>query len=173
MAVPFGIQFPTGEFATNGNLLDGHVPHIHGNLNSTCSITCGLDCEWNHHRSDIRLLNRAPRTRTGSTHIVNLVGHSLCLPGILSPLFCDRNNGMAGRSVVGSPTERDSLVTTQLTHNNLTFPIVIQHELTHNLGAPHCNSNGCVMNFNSNNTPVLNNWCNTCREFIWSFRRYT
>lgn len=119
--------------------------------NQTCAASCGAlsNCDRNHHRNDDRLLDTHGVSTTD--YVIRVVGHALCY---WQDNAHRRSGGLA--DVRG----RDSLVSTEAWGTPLS--IVMQHELSHNLGATHttCWDILCVL------VSVRNSWCPPCRHSI-------
>jgi len=92
--------------------------------------------------------------------------------GVTGRRFCDpvRPTGAVGGR--GSWPGWNSTLTTAM--GNDWIPIIIQHELTHNLGAAqaggsdpaHCGSDDCILGRGE-----LNRWCTPCENIITRNRR--
>jgi hypothetical protein len=134
--------------------------------NEHCTRTCGSDSLCNrpldsfipisgHHRSSVRLLGLA---REPNVHVIRIVGHALCRWNSTT----NRHYEVLGTAIMPG---RDSIITNVdwgKGINYFRYIGVIQHELSHNLGAPDCNNN-CVMN---NPTLWVNVWCAPCDAAI-------
>jgi hypothetical protein len=158
----FGIDFGSTAFVS-GEALNGTICRHH-DRDTVCSVLCcGVNnsCNTIHGRGADRLLRRTQHSTNTNIHTINLVGHTLCF----SSGTHGRVGGAAFRSDINNPRLRDSIATTNY---DLPLDVIIQHELTHNLGARDCNSPQCVMN---RNDIAINRWCNICRNSIWNFRR--
>jgi hypothetical protein len=152
----FNLYMVSRDNALNGNLCPRH-------LNDICVAQCGTLPRCNspltsnplttgHHRSGGRLITISSQS---NVHTVRIVGHRLCW----------RNHSGEHQLVggLGERPGRNTIVSTRL------VPVwyihgTIQHELSHNLGAEHC-ENFCIMG------PVLNPdrtnvWCDTCARTI-------
>ena len=133
-------------------------------LVSTCgqNQNCVSSLQGSHHRNAARLL-ATPGLYSNSIHTLRIVGHSLCM--------YDANKTTPHYTIGGGAMPinhggRDAIVTSQW-HESLLF--LIQHELSHNLGAdyPTCtwtptNSERCVLRSDKD----LGRWCNGCRAVI-------
>ncbi|MCL1880623.1 MAG: hypothetical protein FWF76_00405 [Oscillospiraceae bacterium] len=148
----FGVRFNyTGATANSG--LNGYNCPNSG-VNAICNTRCGADsnCHSVHHKSAGRLVGVG--SSPANTHTVRFVEHRTCgLPG-------GRHAEVAG---VAQRRGRESLVTMRPIPNQ-PLVLIMLHELSHNLDAPDCNNNGCVMG------PVMTaNWCNSCARTIRTF----
>jgi hypothetical protein len=169
----FGIKFQYGSFCGNFVGLNTHAPHIHPYLGDVCNTNplpggCGVATQCNvsagHHRSAGRLMNNVPSS-SGANHSVNLVGHALCY-------FYENEHitvrGIGGRSTMNNLRLRNTLSTSW---GIAPLNRIIQHEISHNLGAAspnaHCDSARCAMGVNR----VINRWCDDCSRVIWNHRR--
>jgi hypothetical protein len=117
----------------------------------------GPGVNTNHHRSDDRLLDITFGAFSGYT--MRVVGHALC--------YWDGRNHLTSGGIASMPwttVPRQSLVTS-VSAEPMEF--LMQHELSHNLGAPddHGGSVECVISFNFT---VLNKLCNSCEDAIWT-----
>jgi hypothetical protein len=118
-------------------------------------------CATAHHKSDTRINSIL---RLPNTHVLRVVGHTLCY-----------SSGANHRTSGGIATVRgrDSTVTT-VWDTSLAF--LIQHELSHNLGASHTtclwtptNNVRCALGYNEHNEDI-NNWCTSCTQAIFAHR---
>jgi hypothetical protein len=168
----FGLRFDQAQRATDGHLLNGRrcTNHPNNPFNGWChDAICGEPCHTVHHRSALRLLHRPPSTRGTNIHSVNLVAHEMCgLLGGQRFIFA----GKAERSLNNRPRERDSISTSNLRNfpqlnGTNSLATVIQHEISHNLGADDCTNWDCVMN---PTRPLFDKWCKPCADLIWNFR---
>ncbi|MCL1832229.1 MAG: hypothetical protein FWG45_04880 [Oscillospiraceae bacterium] len=125
--------------------------------NSSCKAlsNCGKAKDDGHHKSSIRLLTAGS---TGSPYTLRIVGYKLCWYGEYS--------GISGHIEVwgaGTMPGTNSIATT---HGDDAYDgkhHTIQHELSHNLGAPHCSSVNCAMNVNGN-VRYVDKWCSSCKN---------
>ncbi len=150
----FNVQFNI-IYTLRSELLNGaECPNTE--INEMCTDECCAvsthnhdvpSCNICHHKGASRLLDILA---SETDYTCRLVGHYICR---------DDGNGHAnvyGRGRVGG---RDSIVT--LCENNR-VPTIIQHELSHNLGANHdtCRKLNCVL------VGYLDEWCDNCKSAI-------
>jgi len=155
-----GIRFPLNS-VQSASALNGHAcPDT--NLTERCNTTsCGTitSCSTNHHKSAWRLMGVSA---SSNYHTIRIVGHAICHWefGATQPEHYGTSVSGAGLGGAAHPdTKKDSIVTSR---SNTSLNVIIQHELSHNLGAEHC-GNRCIMN--SKNVE-LNRWCTSCTTRI-------
>jgi hypothetical protein len=151
----FGITFSLNGDVSTSSALDGNAcPFTQGRdlcdpIPSRCRTVCN-----DHHKSAHRIIRILPVT---NAYTLRVVGHALCADGHRP------HGGWAG--LPWGQVPRQTLVTTTWTPSEpLNF--LIQHELSHNLGASdHLGNAECVMNENRVDFGV---WCNTCVTAIFN-----
>jgi len=163
----FGIRFSLTTVQYSSLLNGSQCPNTPGTsmcnthaYNPPTQNGCGalLTCSWNHHKSNIRLLELL---HLSSSFTVRVVGHSLCAVKVNTPHYDVSGSGWY--TWQHTPPRRDTIATTI---SNFSLPIIIQHELSHNLGAQDC-GNRCIMN---DENIELNRWCTTCKGAIKSYK---
>ncbi|MCL1807871.1 MAG: zinc-dependent metalloprotease [Oscillospiraceae bacterium] len=148
----FGLNFTVAGISQTSLLNGGSCPH--SNINQPCvhsNFYCGSYCNGNHHKSDSRLLDRLPNNYPA--HTLGVVGHYLC--------YQEGLHYQSGGMALGI-YERNALIT-----NEWPSPLnyLVQHELSHNLGAPdHGGLVDCVMR--NGNPYVTSVWCPSCSLII-------
>ena len=134
----------------NGNTVCPLPPNLTCTTNN-CRIVS--ECNGNHHKSDVRLLNALPSSN--SFYTMGIVGHALCR-------YTTSHSKSGGKS---APLGKQSLVTND--YNNTSLHILMQRELSNNLGAyDTCTQSACVMG----PSPQWGVWCDSCAGQIW-YRR--
>jgi len=149
----FVLRF-TRESTSLSSLLDGGT--CSQPINSTCILAshfCGNPCGGIHHRSDTRLLYKIP---SSPGHSLGIVGHALC--------YSTSNSHEKSGGIATIPSSGRRALITNSWHESLNF--LMQHELSHNLGArDHGGNLNCVMNWSGTYTNV---WCSSCFATIHS-----
>ncbi|MDR2532140.1 MAG: hypothetical protein LBC82_04785 [Oscillospiraceae bacterium] len=144
--------------------LNGSTCRLADNLfcNSDGGTACGTNSNCN--TSHIKGASRLNALLTSPTiHTVRVVGHALCwwdtrtTPGNHIGTSAT-GSGLGG---LGVRPGRNTILTNR---SILSIPILMQHELSHNLGATDC-SNLCIMNANN---IEFNRWCTTCSSAIFT-----
>jgi hypothetical protein len=121
------------------------------NLTTICSSSChgnNNNCNTAHRRG-ARRLNAISSSST--IHTVRMVDHAICWW-----------SGSSHSAVYGLGTYlgRDTILTMRA---SVSYTLLIQHELSHNLGVDgHCTSR-CIMNPNN---AALSVWCSSCASKI-------
>ena len=127
-------------------------------------------CANDHHKSAHRLFYKLPSPSSTGIYICGVVGHALCAvyscedighnPCGLFGATVQHHINVGGLASIGGT---HSLVSKEI-------PAVIQHELSHNFGAPdhynNPNTSGviCIMN----KTDYKDTWCSSCKSTIWT-----
>jgi hypothetical protein len=146
----------------------GNYPPGFGNNNPNCGIAL-INCNGRHHRSAERLLNSIINQYAHhSVYTMGVVGHALCF---WDDGFHDPVGGVAFRSVPNQFEDRESLVTTSW-HEGLAF--LMQHELSHNLGASHARcqwtfTNGVRCSIDGPESDI-GVWCANCTRDIHAYK---
>lgn len=150
----FGIQFrmlPTLCETFSSGLSCPRTP-----ANKGCSDGCGdpPTCESDHHKSSKKLM-----ARTGSSdyYTYKFVGHGLCN---YDSEDSDHSDDVDGTAYI---SDYFAITTDNANYDDYDIALIIQHELSHNLGADdHKVSEGsCIMSDDS-----FNVWCNNCETLI-------
>ncbi|MDR2590567.1 MAG: hypothetical protein LBC71_06250 [Oscillospiraceae bacterium] len=146
----FGLSFSI-QSSSQSNLLNGSAcPRPNNQECILLANGCGASCNGVHHKSAERLLGRVPNL--GTTHSLGFVGHYLC---------AQTGAGHIKAGGAAFTSTRRALVTNEW-HESLSF--LIQHELSHNLGAlDHAGNARCVLR---SNATFMSEWCATCSATI-------
>lgn len=132
------------------------------NLSSSCSIgayrvcddSCAVksSCNTKHHKGSAWLIN----TWTSSTsYTCRMVSYALCF-------YDSEHKGVDGLALVSTTQElQRNTIVSNITNEPL--ETIIQHELSHNLGANHdtCVGGNCVLT-----NKVADKWCSACETNI-------
>ena len=158
----FGIVFPT---SPNISLTTGMRGHLCNTLDTAalcgsgmciCVGSCSTGLFSSGHNRGGRLLEA---DRVSSRFTLRIVSHAICHPQTSSGH--GEMLGTAWRPNQHNPPRRDS---TASLRSGVHLAFVIQHELSHNLGAPdHSTGVDCVMD---SVRPAINVWCSSCATAI-------
>lgn len=123
-ASDFAIDFTRYHTMYTSELTGSSCPYTSNS--SYCNASCGNNdnCNDIHHKGASRLLNIQPSPLTMYT--CRVVGHRMCF-------YNNNKNTHSGVLGLGDRLGRDSIVT----HYSGDLEYLIQHEMTHNLGASH------------------------------------
>ncbi len=153
----FGLDFKI--FSVTRESFSTELPNCKNkNIELGCLPNCGSDsqCATIHHRGSQRLMGYPP---TGY-NTFKFVGHGLCNI-TTSHNDVDGTAYISHNCAIATDGTSDPYGTVDPYYN---LPLIIQHELTHNLGAKddECTTgSNCIM---TNDT--FNTWCEDCRKII-------
>ncbi|MCL2036847.1 MAG: hypothetical protein FWG83_05630 [Oscillospiraceae bacterium] len=152
----YGIRFTiTSSDITQSTALNGsNCPFF--NQVICISLFCGTNsnCNGNHHKGAVRLINTLPSSN--SFYTMGVVSHALCV-------YRDPDHFAVGGAAPRNG--RQSLVTNEWEQDPV--PYLMQHELSHNLGAFDCSEDRCVMGPTNRG---MDTWCLPCSNDIWDNR---
>ena len=160
----FGIVFSLNGDVEQTTALNGSTCRLADNLfcNADNGTACGVDanCNTNHIKSAARLIGLLP---SPSINTIRVVGHAICWYDTRTSPYEHFGTTVTGSGLggLGSLRGRDTIVTSRAAS---TLPTLIQHQLSHNLGATDC-TNPCAVNANYF---ILDKWCTTCTNSILS-----
>lgn len=127
-----------------------------------CTTACAPlnQCEEKHHKSGSRILGLCDYE--SAIFEMRLVSHILC--GNLTPQ--NTNTSVSGhQSTMGTADAGTDTVVVSAVTNSVTA--IMQHELSHNLGADHttCEGGDCILY----NDSTIGVWCSSCASSISRF----
>ncbi|MCL2037125.1 MAG: hypothetical protein FWG83_07075 [Oscillospiraceae bacterium] len=156
----FGVNFVASSPTLNTTILNGNSCPFTSRYNP-CNTACGSplsQCGFVHHKSS-SVLHSNLISLNSNDYVLGIVAHRICRDSVHEkPLVFDLlgSTGLNRKHVLVTMKRMDG--------SNTNLAILIQHELSHSLGAKDHAAKPqqpCIMSSD------LNNWCDACTNDIW------